>query len=224
MHLKLILDPADRLWFQRAPPKPPKPKTLKRKRPSQKASEKKETSSLSAQNAKRLRISPPEKPSVTPSSDRQSRAAKDQAKKRLDAQAKELAQLNRQAALANPGSRRQASLRSATTVILPVMGTRSSARLRGTQDDEWQPIPQEWLKEYKPAGTSRRLEVKTGLETDEDSVSDLTELSDDDSEPSSLPLKQGSNGPTDDEEHEHGVPEQEPLPEDFVEWEMACYL
>jgi hypothetical protein len=226
--LKLIHDLADRLWIQRAPPKPPKPKNLKRKRPPQKASEKK---GLSAPKTKRLRSSSPEKPfatlstTLTPSSDRHSRAAKDQAKRRLDAQAKELAELNRQAALVSSGSRRQASHRSATTTTPLVMGTRSSARLRGSQDHDWQPIPEEWLKEVKPTRPSKRIEAKTGLESDEESVSELTELSDDTSEPSLKPELNGHDDKAeeDDDEDDRGFPEQDSSPEDFVEWETVCY-
>jgi hypothetical protein len=207
---------ADRLWIQRAEPKAPKSKALKRKRPLQRASEMKE---LSVQTTKRLRISPPQKPSSThltaPSSDRHSRAAKDQAKRRLGAQAKELAELNRQAALMNSGTRRQVLLRSVTSSIPLVVGTRSSARLRGTQDDEWQPIPEDWLKE------ARRPEAKTGLENDEESVSDLTELSEDNSEPPSVSLKRELNGYHNEADDDDGA-DGGPPPEDFVEWETVC--
>jgi len=196
---------------------------LKRKRPLQRTFEKKE---LSAQNAKRLRINSPEKFSThltpsTPPSNRHSRAAKDQAKKRLGVQAKELADLNRQAALTNSGTRRQGSLRSSTTPL--VMGTRSSARLRGTQDDEWQSIPEEWLKGVNQTRASIRLETKTGLETDEESVSELTELSEDSSEPPSMSLIRELSGRNDEasEDDEDDYP-AEPPPEDFVEWETVC--
>jgi len=106
------------------------------------------------------------------------------------------------------------------------MGTRSSARLRGTQDDEWQPIPEEWLKGANQTRTSIRLEAKTGLETDEESVSELTELSEDNSEPPSTSSKRELNGHNDeageDEEDEEDDYLAEPLPEDFVEWETVC--
>ena len=180
---------------------------------------------LSAQNTKRLRISLPEKRSSTPlTTDRHSRAAKDQAKKRLGAQAKELAVLNRQAALPNSVTRGPASLRSVTTSTPLVVGTRSSARLRGTQDDEWQPIPEEWLKEVNQTRTFRRPEAKTGLETDEESVSELTELSEDNSEPPSVCLKLELDGHNNEAEDDgDGDPaEQRPPPEEFVEWETVC--
>jgi hypothetical protein len=192
-------------------------------RPSQKTSP-------SAQNAKRPRVGSPEKPSatypttLTPSSDRHSRAAKDQANKRFGVQAKELAELNFQAALTNSGTGR---LRAVATTSTPlVVGTRSSARLRGTQGDEWQPIPEEWLKEVKQTRTTRRLEVKTGLETDEESVSELTDLSEDNSEPPSLSLERELNGHYDDadEDHENHCGSEQTLPKDFVEWETVCYF
>lgn len=214
--LKFIHDPADRLWIQRAPPKPLKAKTLKRKKTSEKES--------IAHNGKRLRISPPVKPShaialAAPSFDRHSRAAKEQAKKRLDAQAKELAELNCRAASASSGLGRQASLRVVKNASSLVVGTRSSARLRGLQEDEWQPIPEEWLKEAERSRTG--LRNKTGLETDEGSVSDLTELSDDNLEP---PLIHELNGHHDNiEEEDHGPFEPDPPPNNFVEWETVGF-
>lgn len=168
--------------------------------------------------------------SSTPSSDRHSRAAKDQAKRRLDAQAKELAELNRQASLASSGSRsstRQASLRSKAVSPPRVVGTRASTRLRGSQDDEWQSIPDEWLNESKPARSPQRLEVqKTGLESDEESVSELTELSEDMSEPASRSLEDEINTHEDDvatEELDLAECEPEMPPANFIEWEMVCH-
>ena len=201
--------------------------TLKRKRPAQKTSEKKTTFILSAQKAKRLRLSPPGKPSashqttLTPLSDRHSRAAKDQAKKRLDAQAKEMAEFNRLASSSNSESRKQASLQPTTTFSSPIMGTRSSARLRGAQHDEWQTIPEEWLNEVKPSRASSRLHFKTGLELDEESVSELTELSEDDSEPPVPELNGHNDEEVEDEEDEQEAPKQGAASEDFIEWETV---
>lgn len=93
-------------------------------------------------------------------SGRGARAAKLQANKKLDAQAKELAEFQRQAALlSSPSkslSRPTRATRASTRVELQAspsskrltLGTRASARLRGSgrdSDDEWQQIPDEWL-------------------------------------------------------------------------------
>jgi len=228
--VKLKLCSADRLWIQRAPPKPPKPKTPKRKRVTLKLPERVPPSkSLATEYKQPRRVSPEKKTSAnrmssTPSSDRHSRAAKDQAKRRLDAQAKELAELNRQASLASSGSRssaRQASLRSKAASPPRIVGTRASTRLRGSQDDEWQSIPDEWLNESKPARSPQRLEIqKTGLESDEESVSELTELSEDMSDP----LEDEENGHADNiatEELDLAECEPEMPPANFVEWEMV---
>jgi hypothetical protein len=72
-------------------------------------------------------------------------------------------------------------------------GIRVSARLRGTavEEDEWQELPEEWLatgdpnrdkgREPQPNSSppASQKKSKTGLESDVDSISDLTELSDD---------------------------------------------
>ncbi|KAH9925531.1 uncharacterized protein B0H18DRAFT_1008850 [Fomitopsis serialis] len=95
-----------------------------------------------------------------------SRAAKMQANKMLDVQAKELAEFQRQAATlaaANRSSRpmRQSRGQAETPHSSPTrstrsprkaaLGTRTSARLRGAQDeeggDEWQQIPEDWLQD-----------------------------------------------------------------------------
>lgn len=132
-----------------------------------------------------------------------------------------MAELNRQASSTNLESRKQGSLRSATTASPPIMGTRSSARLRGSQDDEWQSIPQEWLAEVKLIGASSSFPSKTGLEKDEESVSELTELSEDDSE-SPVPELNGHDNEAEDEEEEQEFPQQGAVSKDFVEWETVC--
>ena len=173
-----------RLWIQRSPPKPMKP--LKRKRAPQ----------IMA-SAKRLRLTG----STTQHSDwhatrpqhstRRSRAAKDQAMMKLDAQARDMANLNRQAALLNQDSVifRPISLRSQPSkYISRPLGTRISARLRGSQKEEWQSVPKEWLDEGKSLqdGKTEAEVLKTGLESDEDAISDLTELSEEVSDDSKL--------------------------------------
>jgi hypothetical protein len=121
-------------------------------------------------------------------------------------------------------------------------------------DDEWQEVPDEWLspsvhdgtegEEKTPPKANARL--KTGLESDEDSVSDLTELSEDDdtdegdareeadaeedeeldvkdeeSEAGSMPVPDKPNGKIDVDEEDEELP---PLPEGFIEWETVSYL
>lgn len=139
-----------------------------------------------------------------------------QASAKLSVQAKELAELQRQAALENRRSGKRALSPSPTRRSSPrrPMGTRISARLWGAAqvDDEWQEIPDEWLNERSEAegddaSGSERLggvadmgqssdpdlrpepepeavpdfitdahRAKTGLESDDDDVSELTEL------------------------------------------------
>ena len=182
----------NRLWIQRTPPKPTKP--LKRKR----------TPHIVA-SAKRPRLTG----STTQHSDwhatqphhsmRRSRAAKDQAMMKLDAQARDLANLNRQAALLNQESTifRPTSLRSQPSGYTSrPLGTRISARLRGSQKEEWQSVPKEWLNEGKNLqGVKTEVELsKTGLESDEDAISDLTELSEEVSDDSKLNMNTPSLG------------------------------
>ena len=141
--------------------------------------------------------------------------AKMQASAKLSVQAKELAELQRQAALESRRSGRRLPSPSPPRRSSPrrPMGTRMSARLWGgvtEGDDEWQEIPDEWLNERGERGGtsgSERLDgeaemdqssdpdlrpepepeavpdpdkdaprAKTGLESDDDDVSELTEL------------------------------------------------
>lgn len=136
------------------------------------------------------------------------RAAKLQANKKLDAQARELAEFQRQnAALSR--EKEKATRSKVEGKLSPtkrsVVGTRASARLRGpvvNEDDEWQPIPDEWLMEsageatLKPKkGKAKELIEEAAVEAaaeelervqsgtadntglDSDDVSELTELS-----------------------------------------------
>ncbi|CAA7268161.1 unnamed protein product [Cyclocybe aegerita] len=220
----------DRLWIQRAPPRPSRPKALKRKRPTQSVAQKKQANGkTTAPKTKRPRLEA--QPTIdSPSTSRHSRAAKDQAKMKLDAQAKELAELNRQANIRESKSRsaRQTPLRSQPSRTSLRTGTRLSARLRGTQDDEWQPIPDEWLSDGKAnQGQDEGSKRKTGLESDEETISDLTELSEDGgelSETESSPSKPPANGKrgkaSKAEDAEEEVSQESP--EDFVEWETIC--
>jgi hypothetical protein len=175
----------NRLWIQRTPPKPTKP--LKRKRaPQILASTKRPRLTGSTTQHSDLPATHPQH------SARRSRTAKDQAMMKLDAQARDLANLNRQAALLNQESTifRPISLRSQPSRYTSrPLGTRISARLRGSQKkEEWQSVPKEWLSEGKSlqdVKTEAELS-KTGLESDEDAISDLTELSEEVSDDSKL--------------------------------------
>ncbi|KAG6910104.1 hypothetical protein DXG01_013157 [Tephrocybe rancida] len=186
---------ADRLWLQRPIPKPPRTKAaasttspLKRKRATApaKATPKGKGRAAAMPAAKRPRTQEPE------ATTGRSRAAKSQAKVKLDAQAKELAELNRQAnALARSSSGLRMSTRSSPKKPSPKKpppqksaGTRVSKRLRGNEEEEeWQAVPEEWLnggegsKPYKANGRrGGAKEAKTGLEDGGSEISELTEL------------------------------------------------
>ncbi|KAG6825696.1 hypothetical protein H0H92_002791 [Tricholoma furcatifolium] len=203
----------------RAIPKPPRPKTaaskgasLKRKRaaaPPAKKVSKGKSRAAPAPAAKRARITEPV------ATTGRSRAAKSQAKAKLDAQAKELAELNRQA---NAQARSSSGLRTSSRVSGSpkkgspkkppppprATGVRSSRRLRGDEEeDEWQSVPEEWLnddEESKPskgtkAKASRAKESeKTGLEDGDSDISELTELSEDSEEEKDDEDQDGGDG------------------------------
>ncbi|KAF5367052.1 hypothetical protein D9758_004057 [Tetrapyrgos nigripes] len=248
---------ADRLWIQRVPPKPPRlaaNKNLKRKRGAADTGSSKQARSnrTATTNSKRPRLqasSTKGKGKSSASTDnsvsgRRGRAAKAQANLKLDAQAKQLAELNRQAAaMSKSGSSARSGRRQRTASVSPSkpspsrvgtrsrpLGTRLSARLRGTEEDEWQAIPEEWLNENENDDdfkASSRFPRKTGLESDKSSVSDLTELSDDDAgeddeasgeeqDEAEADIKEESSEPESVEEVKYEIPEN------FVEWETLC--
>jgi hypothetical protein len=170
-----------------------------------------------ATRSSRTRRPPPSSEDLGPTTSRGPRAAKMQASAKLSVQAKELAELQRQAALESRRSGKRVPSPSPTrrrSTRRP-SGTRMSARLWGVAqgDDEWQEIPDEWLngrsKAEEDGGVSgsERLDgeaemgqrsdpdlrpepepeaipdpdtdahrAKTGLESDDDDVSELTEL------------------------------------------------
>lgn len=207
---------ADRLWIQRSAYKP---KNLKRKRlPAPKQPTTKETRGPAGKRRKVLQydssdspdnVSDPPPREITTSGPR---AAKLKANKKLDAQAKALAEFQRENAIATRSTRtarRGGSNNDATSSpSRPFRGTRVSSRLRRARPDsegEWQSIPDEWLTEDNseppPRRSARTTElshlsddtdsgselgdpkpIKTGLESDE-SVSDLTDLSSDHGDP-----------------------------------------
>lgn len=245
---------ADRLWIQREPPR----QMLKRKRLTNPNASK---SSGKKSFNKRQRVDPepePTPPPITParasrrrnqaqaqnsspSGSRGTRAAKSRANQKLDAQAKDLAEFQRQMARSKSTNARLLTPRRPS-------GIRMSARLRGNlADDEWQEVPDEWLSPSAHDGTDgeektppkAKARLKTGLESDEDSVSDLTELSEDDDtntnerdaqeeadgeedeepEAESVPVPDKPNGKIDVNEEDEELP---PLPEGFIEWETIC--
>ena len=209
---------ADRLWIQRAPPKPPRSRTLKRKRPA--ATPKKrpraDESSFDEDEdeptirSKRSRTQPHSKATTSQSrlqpqangratrtsrrterssgldtevisAGKSTRAAKVQANKKLDIQAKELAEFQRQAAALARSSPRKT--RAPTSPAKRSAGTRVSARLRhagkmgdeNSSDDEWQQVPDEWLQESASPPPPRRTSTrrrsgkgKTRQESEED--------------------------------------------------------
>jgi hypothetical protein len=164
-------------------------------------------------------------------STRHSRAAKDQAIIKLDAQARDLAKLNQQAALINHESTtfRQTLLRSQPIKHTSrPLGTRISARLRGPQEEEWQSVPKEWLndlKSFQNVKTEAELS-KTGLESDEDAISDLTELSEEVSDDSKLNApslgRRLVGSPTIELREKSGGPQA--LDNTYVEWETVSEL
>ena len=205
---------------------------MKRKLDLQKSSEKKKTyknSIVNRQNSTPDRPFPSRLPLVA-SSGRRSRVAKDQAKRRLDAQAKELAELNKQATLATSESRTERRATFRMNDKSRVVGTRASARLRGTlADDEWQPIPDDWLDDVRLPSSKRSECQKTGLESGDESVSDLTDLSEDSLDPVSISVKDDVNGKekdgsgecVGDESEVDDAPEQWLAADNFVEWQTV---
>jgi len=235
---------ADRLWIQRDIPKPPrnpkrkraatKPKHKRPAIPSDDESDipapkkRKAVTTARSRNpvttpktltarSSRARRPVPSSEDLGPITSRGPRAAKMQASAKLSVQAKELAELQRQAALESRRSGKHVPSSSPPRRSSPrrPMGTRLSARLWGAAqgDDEWQEIPDEWLNERSEAeegggaSGSERLDgeaemgqrsdsdlrpelepeavpdldadahrTKTGLESDDDDVSELTEL------------------------------------------------
>ena len=163
-------------------------------------------------------------------STRRSRAAKDQAMIKLDAHARDLANLDRQAALLNQESTPfcPTMLRSepAGYTSRP-LGTRISARLRGSQKEEWQLVPKEWLNEEKSLQdikTEAELS-KAGLESDEDIISDLTELSEEVSDDSKLNTPRLSGKPAESPAFKHRETSGElEVLDTYADWETVSCL
>ncbi|KAK7051068.1 hypothetical protein VNI00_005180 [Paramarasmius palmivorus] len=249
----------DRLWVQRIPPRPSRPAKSSNKRKRGATEEVKPKNAKKAKSAHKTtttaRSKGKEKAKVNgkakeePSTPgRRGRAAKEKANVLLDAQAKQLAELNRQAA-ATAKSNGRASRSSSNKQPPPAptpsrltrnsssssrpLGTRISARLRGAQedDDEWQAIPAEWLdKKDEDEDDGDEDEDKTGL--DSSALSDLTELSDADNE-DDVEEEEEREEETEEDDDDEGAaeevnepkveePEEPALPEGFVEWETIC--
>lgn len=151
------------------------------------------------------------------------RAAKAQAKLKLDAQAKELAELNRAAGIKPAAPKRLHGGRNPVAPVRP-LGTRVSARLRGADDDEWQEVPQDWLNENKGGSKQKgaKPKPKTGLESDDESISDLTELSEEASEEANEEDEEGASSLAEEEPPKDN--REDDQPDGFVEWETVLYL
>jgi len=145
---------------------------------------------------------------------------------KMDKQAKDLVEFQRQAAAAE-----KAKGKSSAQAPPPPRGTRLSKRLRGpTEEDDWQPVPDEWLAEGKTPAPAKAL-LKTGLESDDESA--LTSLSDEEDEEDETADRieheeagsdqPGTGGEVDTEQilDDRGLEVPPEMPSDFVEWETV---
>lgn len=230
--IKLTCIAGDRLWIQRVPPKPLK--SRKRKRPTE--SEKADRPSQKVKPPKRLRTkSGKVKAEAAPSRLGRGRAAKLQAKIKLDAQAKELVELNRQ----TRGNRQTTRASKSSNRPSRPLGTRVSARLRGVQTNEWQSIPDEWLDESSDTGRQANSDdgkrssrgLQQALDNQDDSVSELTELSDDSDNPDAEQEASGTRNEDVDNDTAEGtnlsVKDEEVEDQSvdgFIEWETVGLL
>ncbi|KIM84771.1 hypothetical protein PILCRDRAFT_817567 [Piloderma croceum F 1598] len=238
---------ADRLWIQR--PLPKLPQNRKRKRPATgdaTGHKGKRTASEPATKRDKKHVDDPNHDVVTPKSNRTpgrsarrgasqqggtvsagrggGRAAKTQAKMKMDKQAKDLAEFQRQAATAE-----KTKGKSSAQAPPPPRGTRLSKRLRGsTEEDDWQPVPDEWLAEGEAPAPAKAL-PKTGLESDDESA--LTSLSDEEDETAdgiqheeADSNQPGMGGEFDKEQilDDRGLEVPPEMPSDFVEWETIA--
>jgi hypothetical protein len=252
---------ADRLWVQR---EPYKPGTLKRKRAPATAPARKPAPNRGRKAAgkrRKVESDPDDSDSDDPISEPPpakgragTRAAKTKANKQLDVQAKALAEFQRQNLSENSrAAKRQQTDDDEAEFSTPrkSVGTRLSKRLRGAaEEDEWQQIPEEWLDgETQPAKAEKKnttktpdrkpppkvSKLRTGLESDAGSISDLTDLSsdsDEEAKENGVEVEDAdAEGEDDSQEDDESVKEEEPEPEEpqedpstgeFVEWEMVC--
>jgi hypothetical protein len=91
------------------------------------------------------------------------------------------------------------------------------------QEEEWQPVPKEWLNEEKTFQNVKTGLSKTGLESDEDAISELTELSEEVSDDSKLntPGRGGNLAESPTIEHMEKSGESQVLHSTYVEWETV---
>ncbi|KAF7773311.1 hypothetical protein Agabi119p4_5478 [Agaricus bisporus var. burnettii] len=218
----------DRLWIQRVLPKPPK--SRKRKRPA--GNQKGHQASQKPKPLKRPRTqTTPIKLDASPRRPGSGRAAKIQAKIKLDAQVKELAEFTRQV----NGNRPATRLSNRPKPPSRALGTRVSARLRGSQGSEWQAVPVDWMDESSdsecetniadPVDQNRsQRDPQQTLGIHDDSDSELTELSDDSDE--EVPkLNDEQVHPTVVEDDNTPAKEEESgkqVDDAFIEWETIC--
>jgi hypothetical protein len=108
------------------------------------------------------------------------------------------------------------------------MGTRVSARLRAeVAEEEWQPVPKEWMTgSENPEGKVGHGKPpdslpKTGLESDDEAISDLTELTDDSD---TSDVDRHSSARPDEREMSSDRAESPSPPTDFIEWETVKIL
>lgn len=140
---------------------------------------------------------------------------------KLDAQAKELAEFQKQAAVSAKSGGKMSARQP-----LPPRGTRLSKRLRGAiEEEEWQSVPDDWLDENK----SSPVLPKTGLESDAES--DLTSLSgEDEDRPEPPRSKQSADGKLDGDENDaemldnRGITIAQDMSADFIEWETVSII
>ncbi|KAG8880976.1 hypothetical protein FRB97_000300 [Tulasnella sp. 331] len=205
----------ERLWIQRTHALPPR---LKKSIPKRRGPRKAAAAEVSAASKKRGRPVKPVLPPPAPQPDQEQDPPVRRSKRAAAAES------------SSPSKRSK------------VVGTRVSTRIRGRElEDEWQPIPDEWLENSSPApsdegrrgrrsnGTSRK---STGL--DDDSDSELTELSDaelPETETRSDEAKTNSEPADAELEAQPAKPEERaaedapwPPPDDpnFIEWETLC--
>jgi hypothetical protein len=146
---------------------------------------------------------------------------------KMDAQAKDLAEFQSQAAEAakNKG-------KSPAQPTPAPKGTRLSKRLRGSMEEEdWQPVPDEWLAESNASAPPKLPTTlpKTGLESDDESA--LTSLTDDDEDVVAEGAedeeagggKSNPSGQIDEETtlDDRGLEVLPEMPSDFIEWETV---
>ncbi|KAF8622584.1 hypothetical protein AX15_006928 [Amanita polypyramis BW_CC] len=203
----------DRLWIQRAPPKPQKRRT----RYSNDERNQEDTSRKRRRLDKDIKSDSRNKYQTMT----KHRVAKTRATLKMDARTETLSEIGHASDLQD--TKHQTNSHS-------IVGTRVSARLRGVQQDEWQPVAGERMtglnegEKIDSNSIQRPSGWKTGLESDMDDMSELTELSEDDhdsdKEPdASMSIANHSSGAQD---IRRSFDEPQEDFQDDVEWETIC--